>query len=136
MGKTRDWSSVSLALAVAALLTWPAAGARAAQGALDGRTFVGETGEKGKPKGEADELVFLNGTFRSKGCDQYGFAAAPYTARAAAGGTSFVADARSAKEGAMHWTGTVKGELLEGTAVWTKPGQAAISYWVKGKLKK
>jgi hypothetical protein len=36
----------------------------------------------------------------------------------------------------MHWTGTVKGELLEGTAVWTKPGQADISYWVKGKLKK
>jgi hypothetical protein len=80
MGKTRGWSSVSLALAVAALLSWPAAGAGAAQGALDGRTFVGETGEKGKPKGEADELVFLNGTFRSKGCDQYGFAAAPYTA--------------------------------------------------------
>ncbi len=136
MGKTRGWLSVSLALAMAAPLVCLGVSAQGAQGALDGRTFVGETGEKGKTKGDADELVFANGTLRSKACDQYGFAAAPYTTMTKDGAVSFAADTKSPKEGAMHWTGTVKGDVLEGAAVWTKSGQADIRYWVKARLKK
>ncbi len=134
MGKTRGRLSLSLALAVA--LAGLGASLQAGQGALDGKTFVGETGEKGKPKGDADELVFASGSFRSKACDQYGFAAAPYTTTAKDGAIAFTADARSAKEGAMHWTGTIKGDQLEGAAVWSKSGQADIRYWVKARLKK
>jgi hypothetical protein len=41
----------------------------------------------------------------------------------------------SAKEGKNHWKGTVKGNAIEGTQVWTKAGQAPIEYWFRGTLK-
>ena len=103
---------------------------------LDGRTFVVETAEKGKPKSETDELSFAAGRFRSKACDPYGFATAPYRAVTKDGATSFEAETASAKEGRIRWQGTVKGELAEGTYVWSKSGQADIAYWFKGKLRK
>jgi hypothetical protein len=36
----------------------------------------------------------------------------------------------------MRWQGTLRGDRLEGTAVWKKAGQADIEYWVKATLKK
>jgi hypothetical protein len=50
----------------------------AGQGLLDGKTFVVETGEKGKSGGE-NTLTFKDGNFRSAGCDQYGFGDGAYT---------------------------------------------------------
>ncbi len=135
MGRIAGRVLPSLAVALS-IVAFAGAPARAAQGALDGKTFVGESGEKGKAKGDADEIVFANGTFRSKSCDAYGFTAAPYTTTQKDGVVSFTAHGKSPKEGAMQWTGTVKGDALEGTAVWTKAGQADIHYWVNGKLKK
>jgi hypothetical protein len=108
----------------------------AATGPLDGRTFVGESGEKGKAKGEREEIVFKGGTLHSVPCDAWGFGSAPYTATAAAGVTTFEAVTTSAKEGEIHWKGTVKGDQLEGTFVWKKKGQADIEYWTRATLKK
>jgi hypothetical protein len=122
-----------IALAIVVGMVTPVA---AAQGLLDGKTFVGQTGEKGKTTGDAEEVTFTAGTFHSKECDPYGFKAAPYKATRKDGVISFAADTTSAKEGKMHWAGTVEGDVLEGTAVWTKPGQAEAHYWVKGTLKK
>ena len=51
----------------------------AGQGALDGKTFAVETGEKGKSGGDKDTLTFKDGNFRSAGCDQYGFGDGAYT---------------------------------------------------------
>ena len=39
----------------------------AGQGPLDGKTFVVETGEKGKSGGDKDTLTFKDGNFRSDG---------------------------------------------------------------------
>ena len=47
--------------------------------------------------------------------------------------TTFDADTASAKEGKMHWHGTVRGDRVEGTYVWTKAGQASVEGWFKTK---
>lgn len=109
--------------------------AAAGEGALDGKTFTGTMGETGK-EGDKDELVFKDGEFTSVACQEYGFGAAPYTATVSGDATTFEADTVSEKEGKMHWTGTLKGSELTGTAVWTKEGQAPIEYWFKTTLEK
>ncbi|MEW6144461.1 MAG: hypothetical protein AB1598_05530 [Thermodesulfobacteriota bacterium] len=110
--------------------------AEAQEGALDGKTFTGEMGETGKDKGDKDELVFKDGKFSSVACEKYGFGDAAYTTTTSGGTTTFEADTVSAKEGKMHWSGTVKGDELTGTAVWTKEGQAPVEYWFKTTLAK
>ena len=100
---------------------------------LDGKTFVGESGEKGKTKTEKDTLTFAGGRFRSQACDTYGFGDAPYVATTAADGTiSWSAETASAKEGKIQWKGKVKGDKLDATDVWIKAGQAPIEYWIRG----
>ena len=103
--------------------------------ALDGKTFVGEVGEKGKTKGDKDQFVFKDGTFRSTACDQYGFTATPYRSTAQGTAVMFEAAAISPTDGEMGWKGTAKDDgTLEGTATWTKSGQAPTEYWFKGSL--
>jgi hypothetical protein len=52
------------------------------------------------------------------------------------GATTFEADTVSPKEGKMHWKGTLTPGGLEGTAVWSKPGQKDIEYWFKATAKR
>jgi hypothetical protein len=100
---------------------------------LDGKSFVGESAEKGKTKTDKDTLKFAAGRFRSQACDTYGFGDAPYVATTAPDGSiSWTAETASAKEGKIQWKGKVRGDKLEGTYVWIKAGQAPIEYWVKG----
>ena len=110
--------------------------ATAQDGALDGKTFAGDMGEKGKAKGDKDELVFKDGKFHSVACEKYGFGDAAYTATVNGGTTAFEAVTTSTKEGKMKWSGTVAGDKLDGTATWYKDGQAPIEYWFKTDLKK
>ena len=101
---------------------------------LDGKTFVVDFSEKGKTESTKDTLVFADGTFRSVGCDQYGFAAAPYTATAEGESVGFTASANSDTEGEMDWTGTVSGDTIEGEVTWAKEGQDPIDYEYTGTL--
>src|SRR5436309_5944482 len=103
---------------------------------LDGKTYVGESSEKGKEAKQKDTLIFKKGTFRSTACDQYGFTAAPYTAKKEGGVITFTADSTSAKEGKNHWEGTITGDSAEATLTWTKEGQAPIEYSFKGSVQK
>ena len=103
-------------------------------GLLDGQTFSGELGEKGKAQGDKDEFIFKGGTFRSAACDAYGFGEAAYSARQAGNVVSFEATTRSEKEGTMTWKGKAAGDRLEGTAVWEK-GNRPTEYWFKGTVK-
>lgn len=129
----------SWTLAVAALVLVVAANAsmaaEKASGPLDGKTFVGETGEKGKDKGDIETFVFRNGQFDPLQCHPYGFGPAPYTASTSGDEVRFEAETVSAEEGKMLWKGTVRGNALQGTMVWTKEGQAPIEYWFRGKQK-
>lgn len=109
------------------------AGGAAAQ-LLDGRTYIGHLGERGKTPGEEDTLRFEGGRFHSASCDGYGFGPAPYSSAKVGDSILFTAETTSDKEGRMVWTGTVTTHKLEGTATWTKPGQRAVEYWVKAEL--
>jgi len=104
---------------------------------FDGKNFVGEIGKKGEAKADKDEFIFKNGKFRSTACDPYGFRPGAYRA---VGGTNeptkFEAICTSPTDGKMTWRGMVKGDQIEGTALWEKPGQAPVENWFKGTLKK
>ena len=97
------------------------------KGALDGKSFIGDTGEKGKETSQKDELIFAGGKYHSTGCDQYGFTAARYTTKKEGETTSFESETSSEKEGKISWKGTVKGDSCEATFVWTKPGQQPVN---------
>lgn len=102
---------------------------------LDGMAFAGDAVDPGTGKHDSDEITFANGMLHSKGCDQYGFAPAAYTATREGEGTHFVSETSSPKEGRIAWSGTVTGDHLTGTMVWTKEGQQPISYAVTGTKK-
>ena len=133
---TRVAKRFGLLLAVALVLLWSLATAAAEGGPLDGKTFAGDMTEKGKTKGDKDTFVFKDGKFRSTACDAYGFTETAYTVAVSDVATAFEAVSTSPKEGTMKWKGTIKGDSLEGTAVWTKKGQADAVYTFQGTLKK
>ena len=110
--------------------------AEGAKRALDGMTFSGDAGPKGKPAGGKDDLVFSGGRFRSKACDPWGFGDAPYTASARDGVVSFAAETNDGKGAKIAWKGTIRGAALEGAYVWTVPGKEPAEYWIKATLKK
>lgn len=125
------------ALIVSLVLLAPPALSADAKGALDGKSYSVDMNKKGDAKSEKDGLVFKDGTFRSTGCDAYGFTAVAYQTKPGAdGATEFTATATSAKEGKMEWKGVAKGDTVEGTAVWTKDGQPAEDYVFKGAIQK
>ena len=127
-----------VALLAAAIGAWTiAASAFAAAGALDGKTFVVQTGEEGKKAESApDEIAFRDGKMHSSACDPYGFGDGDYTTMNHGGAIMFRARTDSTKEGVINWNGTVRGDELQGQYVWTKTGQKPIVYWMKGNLKK
>lgn len=114
----------------------------AGQGVLDGKTFVVETGEKGKSGTDKDTLVFKDGNFRSTSCDRYGFGDGAYTSSVDDGTIRFEAVTTSPTKGKMTWKGTVQGDRIEVSYVWVdaphwyKPNPQPLEKWAKGELKK
>jgi hypothetical protein len=114
----------------------------AGQGPLDGKTFVVETGEKGKSGGDKDTLTFKDGNFHSTGCDQYGFGDGAYTSTINGDTIQFEAVTTSPTKGKMTWKGAVKGDKIEVGYVWVdashwyKPNPKPLEKWAKGELKK
>ena len=114
----------------------------AGQGALDGKTFAVETGEKGKSGGDKDTLTFKDGSFRSAGCDQYGFGDGAYTSSVKGDSIQFEAVTTSPTKGKMTWKGTVTGDKIEVAYVWIdashwyKPNPKPLEKWAKGEMKK
>ena len=117
-------------------------GEGSASGALDGKIFVVEQGEKGESANETDTLIFKSGKFRSVGCDKYGFGEGAYSATIEGDTIRFVAETTSEKKGKMRWEGTVRGNKIDVTYVWIdrshwyKPSPKPLEKWAKGELKK
>ena len=113
-----------------------AAQAAATAGALDGKAFVGEVGDRGKRKGDKDEFRFQDGKFRSIACDKYGFGDAVYTTAAEGDAWTFTAQTASPTDGTIAWEGTIRGDAVEGTALWRKAeGKTPQEMWFRGSLK-
>ena len=110
----------------------------AASHILDGKKFIGPTGEKGKKVHHEDVLRFSDGKFTSSECFQYGFKGGPYTAIVAGDSIHFQAETISPTHGKMEWKGTLKGETLDVIYSWTKERwfwTTFREYWFKGTLK-
>ena len=80
-----------------------------------------EVARRAGEKPSKDTLVFKNGEMTSTACVKYGFKASPYTASQSGSSWSFTSEQVSAKQGKTAWSGTVNGETVNGTMVWTKP---------------
>ena len=105
---------------------------------LDGKKFIGPTGEKGKKVHHEDVLRFSDGKFTSSECFQYGFKGGPYTTTIEEDAIHFKAETISPTHGKMVWQGTLKGDTLEVTYNWTKKRWLWTTYreyWFKGTLK-
>lgn len=124
-----------LVLAVVGLLA-AAPVAEADTGLLDGRTFEVQMGKKGSSEGQPNTLTFLSGTFLSAHCVNFDFPQSEYRATRGSNSIDFEVRARSYTEGYMDWKGTVRGDRIEATAVWHRPGHdEPIELWIRGKAK-
>lgn len=106
---------------------------------LDGKVFVTQSGEKGKPASNKDTFVFRDGRFLSEGCNPWGFGDAPYRATVDGDAIRFHAETHSPTHGNMVWTGIVRGDTIEATNVWTRERwywTIKREYWYRGQLKK
>ena len=106
---------------------------------LDGKTFLAQSGEKGKKASNKDTIVFQNGRFLSEGCNPYGFGDAPYQATVDGATARFHAETHSPTHGNMVWDGIVRGDTIEATNTWTRKRwywNITREYWYKGQLKK
>jgi len=139
----------SLALCLAAYLSPPTTAAQenaknadeyaAGSHILDGKKFIGPTGEKGKKIHHEDVLSFSDGKFTSSMCYEYGFTGGPYTATVEGDSIHFQAETISPTHGKMEWKGTLRGDSLDVTYSWTKERwywTTYREYWFKGTLKK
>ena len=107
---------------------------------LDGMTFVGNNGEKGREldPDEHEEITFQNGRFRSVSCESYKFSDSEYSTRVVGNAIHFEAVTTSPSHGKITWQGTVEGDTALITFVWTKERwywDTRREYWFKGKLK-
>lgn len=112
--------------------------ASAVSGILDGKQFIGPTGEKGKKVDHEDVLSFSDGTFTSSACSPYGFKSGPYTATIEGDAIHFQAVTISPTHGKMEWKGTLKDGTLDVTYSWTKERWLWTTYreyWFTGSLK-
>ena len=112
------WLAVLLFLVGGAI---PAgAGEDGAKGALDGRVFVVERGEKGGKADGKDVVLFQGGKFISTRYEKWhGFGDSPYTSAVKGEDVTFTADTRSRTDGTIHWEGTVRGDRIDVRYTWT-----------------
>jgi hypothetical protein len=102
---------------------------------LDGKSFkISIADVQQADKQDPDVISFQNGKLDSESCHQYGFTAADYQVEVINGNHEFVSTISSPTEGKMTIKGTVKGDVIEGTMVWMKEGQADIHYTFKGSI--
>lgn len=107
---------------------------------LTGKTFTIELvaqGGKKEAKPESDEISFKADKFTSKLMKtENEFSSAPYTVSESSGVITFEVESKNKSEDVLKWTGTITGEAVEGTAVWTtKKGKTKKEYNFTGSLK-
>ena len=106
---------------------------------LDGKSFIAQSGEKGKQASKKDTFVFREGRFLSESCTPYGFGDAPYQATVDGAAIRFHAETHSPTHGTMVWDGIVKNNSIEATSIWTRERwywKIKREYWFSGQLKK
>ncbi len=86
----------------------------------------------GKPY--EDTLIFKTGKFVSESAKAHGFGVTEYDADVRGGqAMTFIATAKSEKEGTMKWTGTATLGEYQGSIAWTKADGSTVTFTVIGK---
>jgi hypothetical protein len=107
-------------LFLAFLAQTAAAAEGSGKGALDGRVFLVEKGDAGKPSDGKIMLIFRDGKFRSRYFEkEHGFEAGAYTSAKKEDAITFAADIRSKSNGMIHWEGTIRGDRIDVRYTWT-----------------
>jgi hypothetical protein len=107
-------------------------------GILDGKVFIGQSGEAGKQASGEDTLSFEDGKLHSVECDQWGFNKGVYTTTMEGSKILFEAETTSPENGKIMWKGAVEGNTLEAEYTWSKKRLLWTSKkqkWFKGSLK-
>jgi hypothetical protein len=107
-----------------------------ADDSLDGKSFLVELSETKNNEVTKDEMIFKDGTFFSVECEQYGFGPASYESKSKGDTILFESTLVSHTEGKAEWEGSVKGDKITGTFIWSKEGQDPIIYTYEGNMKK
>ena len=124
-------------LAVLAIFLSVVAVAGSKVAVLDGTSWKVEVepDTMAKDKGEKqfkETVTFADGKV-SLSAPKVGFEASPYSAsKTGEKELTFKADRASAGEGSSVWTGTVRGNDLEGKLIWTKNDGTVFTYSFKG----
>ncbi|WP_372600366.1 hypothetical protein [Amphritea sp.] len=135
------WLSNPLIYAVLSALLWAGFSVSGElSGPLDGMSFSGYNGEKGRQldPDEQEEIIFRNGLFHSVSCDPYNFGSSVYSATVEGGAIRFEAVTESPTHGKITWQGVVEGPSIKATFVWTKERwfwDIRKEYWFMGTLK-
>lgn len=85
---------------------------------LDGLSFEGLTGEKGKGDHHQDTITFKKGVFRSLDCENWGFGPASYTVEKKGDAYHFRSTLMSPNRGRLEWRGKIVGDKASGTFRW------------------
>ncbi len=81
-----------------------------------------------------DVLIFDSAKMTSPECLKYGFSASPYKSAQKKGeAMEFSTTQKSDAEGTSVWTGTIDGDAMNGTMVWTKKDGTVVTYKLSGK---
>lgn len=127
--------AVLLAIAVTGSAAAESAGPAGRGALLDGAVFDGPTGAEGRPANHIDHVVFADGRFLSQGCARWGFGEADYEAWRDGDVIHFEAVTVSPTHGRLAWQGSVDGDRIEATFVWTKNRiiwTTRRAYWFRG----
>ena len=104
---------------------------------LDGKTFHGNIGMKGKKNKFNDDLVFKDGTFLSTACQKSdGFGPAKYETSSTGKDIGFTVISTNDKGSKMNWKGTIHGNTASADIVQTNADGTVDHLWYKGKVAK
>jgi hypothetical protein len=101
-------------------------------GALDGKAYE-ITVVAGKAQ-QTDRVRFEMGSFSSVARDDDNFRPAIYSTEKKGGTVHFRSQAKSSTDGTNNWTGTVRGDAIEGMLVWIDKQGKSTEFHFRGRL--
>lgn len=106
---------------------------KTAPGSLDGRRFEIQLTKADGTSEEPDQLIFAAGGFESTGCRTYGFMLTSYATTTSGDAIRFESVAISPSDGKTEWSGTVRGDQVDGLMKWTNLKAVVTEYRFLGK---
>jgi hypothetical protein len=106
---------------------------------LEGKSFAGELGLKGKPASNTDLVIFNDGRFISEGCQRRcGYTDGKYWVRKEGDQLQVKSETPCLKTDAtILWEGVINGDEIEGTFTWVNKRwywTFEKEFWFRGKL--